>query len=200
MIREAFIDIIAARWLSIFIALIITSIIRVIYLGINKRKLIFYKEILYAVFVVYVICLFYVVTFEDVSWSTYNLTPFKEMFRYKLGSNPFIKNVIGNLIMFVPLGFFCGYILKIKKARWTLLLSTLMSLIIETIQSKIGRVFDIDDIILNIMGGVIGYYIYYLLSIIQKRLPNFMNKDLISNIITFITIILFLMYLGGLYE
>jgi glycopeptide antibiotics resistance protein len=200
VIREAFIDIISARWLSIFIAVIITGIIRIIYLIVNNKKMIFYREILYGVFIIYVVCLFYVVTFEDVSWSSYNLIPFKEMFRYKLGSNPFIKNVIGNLIMFVPLGFFSGYILKIKKARWTLLLSTLMSLIIETIQSKIGRVFDIDDIILNIMGGVIGYYIYYLLSIIQKRLPNFMNKDLISNIITFITIILFLMYLGGLYE
>jgi glycopeptide antibiotics resistance protein len=122
------------------------------------------------------------------------------MFRYPIGSNPFIKNVIGNMIMFIPFGFFSGYILKIKKGRYVLLLSILMSLIIETIQFQIGRVFDIDDIILNIMGGIIGYYIYSLLNIFQKKLPHFINKNVISNTITVVVIILFLMYLGGLYE
>ncbi len=200
MIRETFIDIFKARWLSIFVALIITAIIRIIWLKVKNEKPIFYKEIFYGIFAIYIVCLFYVVTFQDVDWSTYNLTPFKEIFRYSLGSNPFIKNVIGNMIMFLPFGFFVGYIFKLKKGRWALLLSIITSLIIETIQYKIGRVFDIDDILLNVIGGTIGYYLYYCLDIIQRRLPKFINKNIICNIIICLVVVLFIIYLGGFYE
>src|SRR5699024_1806752 len=107
-------------------------------------------------FIIYVLCLFYVVTFQDVSWSTSNFTPFSEMFRYEIGSRLFIKNVLGNVILFLPYGFFAAYYLKLKKP-WSILgLSILVSLTIETTQLLIGRVFDIDDIILNTIGGLFG--------------------------------------------
>jgi len=200
VIREAFIDIFKARWLSIFIALVITAIVRIIWLKIRKEKPIFYKEIFYGIFVIYIVCLFYVVTFQDVEWSSYNIVPFKEIFRYQLGSNPFIKNVIGNMIMFLPFGFFAGYILKLKKGRWALLLSVVTSLTIETIQYKIGRVFDVDDILLNVIGGMLGYYLYYSLDIIQRKLPKYINKNIICNIVVCIVVLLFIIYLGGFYE
>ena len=38
------------------------------------------------------------------------------------------------------------------------------SLSIELTQLFIGRVFDVDDILLNVLGGIIGYLFYYILS------------------------------------
>ncbi|MBD9097984.1 hypothetical protein EGP98_00030, partial [bacterium] len=60
---------------------------------------------------IYILCLFQVVTFQDATYNTgNNLIPFKEIFRYSLGSRLFIKNVLGNVVMFMPYGFLCSYI------------------------------------------------------------------------------------------
>ena len=87
--------------------------------------------------------LFHIVTFQDVTWSTSNFTPFKEIFRYTFGSRAFYKNVVGNMIMFMPYGF-VSYFISLKPYL-ILLLSLIVSITIETTQ-LIGRVFDIDDI------------------------------------------------------
>ena len=99
-------NILANIWPMILIITVILSSLRIAYLFKNKEKFVLYQEILKLGFVIYVISLFYVVTFQDVSWSTSNFVPFKEMFRYKLFSNMFFKNVVGNLIMFMPFGYF----------------------------------------------------------------------------------------------
>ena len=39
-------------------------------------------------------------------------------------------------------------------------MTLIVSIIIELIQLKIGRAFDVDDIILNIAGGLLGYFLY----------------------------------------
>ena len=59
------------------------------------------------------------------------------------------------------------------------LLTLLTSLSIETTQSMIGRVFDIDDIILNLLGGIMGHYLYRFLDNIKSHLPVFLKKIII---------------------
>lgn len=150
-------------WPMIVICSVILVVLRIGYLLKNHQKFVFYKEVFMFIFVIYMMCLFYVVSFQDIDGqyiSGYNLIPFKEMFRYHIGSRLFFKNVIGNLFMFVPFGFFSAYILRDSKLRWTLLVTLIVSVTIELIQSQIGRVFDVDDIILNAIGGIIGYKIF----------------------------------------
>lgn len=171
MIRNTVLDIFGETWPTIVISMVIIISMRVLYLIKNKKPIIIYKELLALMFIIYVLCLFYVVTFQDVSWSTSNFTPLKEMFRYEFGSRLFIKNVIGNMLLFMPYGFFAAYYLKLKKPYSIIGLSLLVSVTIETTQLLIGRVFDIDDIILNICGGVFGFYIYLLLDKVNKKLP-----------------------------
>ena len=66
--------------------------------------------------IIYILCLFQIVTVQDtVYWSTNNFIPFKEIFRYEFGSKVFIHNIIGNIILFIPFGFFVSSILKTKK-------------------------------------------------------------------------------------
>ena len=146
---------------TIAICLVIYCSLRIAYLIKNKIKFHFFNEMFLLVFICYVMCLFYVVTYQDVSGiGTINLTPFHEMLRYEFGSRLFIKNVVGNMIMFMPYGFFVSYFLREKRTLVILFLTVLVSGTIEYIQLKIGRVFDIDDIILNLIGAMIGSFIY----------------------------------------
>ena len=58
---------------------------------------------------------------------------------------------------FIPFGMFLKYYFNIKV--FTLIIITILySFMIETIQILIHRVFDIDDILLNLIGSIIGYY------------------------------------------
>ena len=77
----------------------------------------------------------------------------------------FIYNVIGNIVLFIPFGFFI-YIKYNKNKSNALLAIFIMTLSIEFIQGFIPyRFCEIDDIILNTFGGYIGITIYNLLEL-----------------------------------
>ena len=200
MIRSSILEILGEVWPTILISSVIAISMRLVYLIKNKQKIILYREMLSLIFIIYVLCLFYVVTFGDVGWSNSNFIPFKEMFRYSFGSNLFIKNVLGNIIMFVPYGFFVSYYLDLKKPLSAFLLVLLVSTSIETTQLLIGRVFDIDDIILNIVGGMIGFVIYKLLDLINDHLPSVLKNPIVYNIIIVLCAIFMAMYMFNLIE
>ena len=177
-------------WPTVIISVVVLVSFRFCYLVKNKQKLILYKELLGLSFVIYALCLFQVVTFQDnVSWSTNNFVPFREMFRYNIGSRLFVKNVLGNMLMFLPYGFFVSFYLKNKKPWVTLALTLIASFSIELVQMVIGRVFDIDDIILNLLGGYFGYLLYYWACKLYEKLPSVFKSDTCLNIIATIILI-----------
>ena len=140
------------------------------------------------------------VTFQDVSWSSSNFVPFREIFRYDFGSKLFLKNVLGNMIMFMPFGFFASYFLKCSKAKIIVILTIVASFTIEIVQYKIGRVFDIDDVILNILGGLVGFLVYYLLHSIHLKCSKVLKNDWFLNIIVLGMIIAFVLYMFGIFS
>lgn len=182
-------------WPMLIIITVIALSMRIVYYIKTKKQIVFYKELLMYFFIIYIMCFFYVVTFQDVSWSSSNFTPFKEIFRYDFGTRLFFKNVLGNMIMFIPYGFFVSYILKLEKWYSITSLTLLTSLTIETTQLVIGRVFDVDDIMLNILGGLLGYSIYYVIVKLKSKLPKLLKKQYIYNIIMMILVILIIIYL-----
>ena len=156
-------SVIDIAWPMVLISIVILVSLRVTYLIKTGKHLYLYKELLMLSFIIYILCLFQVVTFQDdVSWSTNNFIPFREIFRYKIGSRLFLKNILGNMLLFLPFGFFTSHYIKIEKPSTIFVLTFIASVSIESVQMAIGRVFDVDDIILNICGGFIGY-IYMLL-------------------------------------
>ena len=177
--------------LLIFTVVIVS--IRIVYLIVNKEKFIFYKELISFAFLLYSLLLFYVVTFQDINYGTNNFVPFKEIFRYELGSKVFIHNIIGNIILFIPFGFFVSTILKTKKVLPIIFLSLVTSSVIEYTQLLIGRTFDIDDIILNLCGSLIGYIIYLFLITIIDHVPKIFNTNLFKNIMVIILILVFIL-------
>ena len=178
--------------LIIFTVVIVA--IRIAYLIVNKKEFVFYKELFYLAFVVYSISLFYVVTFEDNNYGTNNFIPFREIIRYEFLSTYFIKNVLGNVILFIPFGYSVSTLIKSKKPFAILLVALLTSLTIEVTQYMIGRTFDIDDIILNVIGCIIGYLLFLVIYVLEKNIKIF-QKNYVKNILVIIMIIL----LGILY-
>ena len=183
-------SVINMAWPMVLISIVIIVSLRITYLIKNRKKFVLYKELLMLSFIIYVLCLFQIVTFQDdVSWSTNNFIPFQEMFRYSIGSRLFIKNVVGNITLFLPFGLFTSYYLDIKKPYLIMILTLIASISIESVQLMIGRVFDVDDIILNLVGGILGFYILVLLRKIGNSLPKFMTSELFLNIISAIILI-----------
>ena len=189
MVRTMLMDLVPGVLpLIIFVSVVIITL-RLTYLKENG-KIIFHKELLMLIFIIYILCLYHVVTVQDINYGGINLVPFKEMFRYDIGSYKFIKNIIGNILLFMPYGFFSSYYLNNKKLGTNIILCLVATFTIESIQYYIGRVFDIDDIILNVIGGIIGYLFYIALMAIKERLPKFMRSDWFLNLL-FLAIIAF---------
>ena len=103
-------------WPMVLISSIIIISLRITYLIEKHEKFVLYKELFFLSFIIYILCLFQVVTYQDVvSWSNNNFIPFREILRYEFGSRLFIKNVLGNMLMFLPFGLFVSIILRPKR-------------------------------------------------------------------------------------
>ncbi|MFQ8988592.1 MAG: VanZ family protein, partial [Intestinibacter sp.] len=98
-------------------------------------------------------------------------------------------------LLFVPFGLFVSHYIKNKKMYPILLISVLVSCSIEFAQTKIGRTADIDDVILNTLGGVIGYFIYKISGTLIEKLPNFMKNQIFLDILCLV-IILIIIYIS----
>ena len=134
-------------------------------------------------FLIYFIVLFYFLFFSEKMGRTYsereyhyNLIPFLEINRflahYKvLGFEAVLLNLVGNIVAFMPFGFFlpvfsnrCRYFLN------TVFYTFELSLLVELIQlvTKVGS-FDVDDLILNTIGGALGFLVYHTIGWLWMR-------------------------------
>ncbi|MBO9128535.1 VanZ family protein [Bacillus sp. 165] len=95
-----------------------------------------------------------------------SIIPFKNSFDYITGSQRFnldiiINNTVGNILIFLPLGMFLPILFKKYNMLSKVFISSIIiSFLIEALQFslQIGQ-FDIDDIILNTIGCIIGYFV-----------------------------------------
>lgn len=182
-------------WPMLFISVVVAVSLRITYLFKSKTKIIWYKELLMLIFMVYILCLFQIVTAQDLNdFSGNNFIPFKEILRYDFGSRLFLKNVLGNILLFVPYGLFVGIYINLEKFMPAFMLISLASLAIETTQLVIGRVFDVDDILLNIVGGLIGFYIYRLLDKVGDMLPRVFKSTIFLNVVVTLLLVFLVVY------
>lgn len=178
----------ATPMIVIFCVILVTT--RLIYLKNTHRRFVLWKEVSNLIFVVYLLLLFELVSNTESGSYGVNLIPFKEMFRYATDSLAFFYNTVGNMLIFIPFGFFISNYIEIKKTGQITLALLVISLSIESTQYFIGRAFDIDDIILNVLGGITGFLLYSLWRKIKKFLPKFMNSNWFNNIICVIFVVL----------
>jgi len=189
VVKEVIKDMLPGLWpLLVFVSVVAISM-RIAFLK-GSRKFVLHRELMALIFILYILCLYYVVTSQDINYGGVNLVPFKEMFRYEFGSYKFMKNIIGNILLFIPYGFFSSYYLNNRKIGTNVILCLIATFSIECIQYYIGRVFDIDDIILNVLGGFIGCLLYVALTAIKGKLPKFMKSDGFLNFLFILIIVL----------
>ncbi|SDB18438.1 VanZ family protein [Eubacterium oxidoreducens] len=150
----------------------------------RRKKRSLQKVVCSLLFLTYLIVLFYFLFFAESFGRNfaseeyqYNLTLFKEImlywnYREQIGYGAVFINLIGNIGAFVPFGFLVPSMFPKKNVFFpkVLLEGFLFSLIVESIQlfTKVGS-FDVDDILLNTIGVVIGYIIFAIVRHIGDR-------------------------------
>lgn len=195
MIVDTLTDAIANVWPMLVIFIVVLVTIRISYIKINNEKFIFYKEFLNLIFIVYILLLFHLLTSTELNTTSgLNIVPFTEIFRYEIGSKLFTYNVIGNVFMFIPFGYFVSSYIKASRVSHILCISFITSLTVELVQLEIGRSFDIDDIILNVAGSILGFLFFIGLSAIKKHLPRIFQTDTFYNILCILVFIISFVY------
>ena len=76
--------------------------------------------------------------------------------------------LVGNVLMFVPLGFFLPFITRKITLKNISLISVAVLLVVEVFQLVPERSFDVDDLICNFVGIIVGYLIAFALKSIRK--------------------------------
>lgn len=99
-----------------------------------------------------------------------NLFPFVNLFDYD-NKRDLLLNVIGNIAMFIPVGILLPIAYNRLNTFWKVLAAGAgVSLCIEILQLPFGaRASDIDDLILNTIGVIIGYAVYSLIISLKKK-------------------------------
>lgn len=188
-------NVLNSNWPVLVIFIVTMVSMRFFYLRTHREKVYFYKEFFGILSIVYIFLLFQLLTMVELNTNSgYNLVPFTEIFRYKFGSSLFMYNVVGNILAFVIFGLIVSSYIKPKTCLAPFLTSLVVSTTVEFVQLNIGRSFDVDDIILNVLGGIIGYLLYIGLTAIHNHLPKVLQKEGIINIFCFIILIIMVLY------
>lgn len=176
----------------------------------NKRERI--KTVfLYGVFICYILLLVKILFFSRISplelfnsqrtfFRSINLIPFHSIMEYISGGSDTLRrfalgNLLGNIVIFIPLGIYLPLFRYDKRVKTNLLFIFIMSLLVEIIQWLLGiGVSDIDDIILNCLGGWIGILGYKFFLLILRDKKKVHTAITILSVIIGLPVILYLLF------
>lgn len=146
----------------------------------TKKRIKIVGVILFLIYISFLLFLlfFYEGYSRNIVWEDYryNFIPLKEIIRFwnyreQLGIGVFTLNVLGNIVAFIPLGLFLPIIsIRLRKAWKVILIGALLSTVVEFLQlvTKVGCC-DIDDLILNIFGTIIGFGLFCICNVIYRK-------------------------------
>jgi glycopeptide antibiotics resistance protein len=114
-----------------------------------------------SIFLIGFATIFFVFPFDfSPTLRTRNLTPF-DWLNAPNSTHMLVTEVIPNILMFIPFGIFTPIaFLKMRKFYKAAIVTLLLTVSIETFQYFIGRSADIDDVLANLLGGIIGYGVF----------------------------------------
>lgn len=167
--------------------LILFLIARFLYVKLRRRKVSFWRELLLTVFVTYVLLVCFLTVFRGTyyypwqlvwhlhrSLADVNWRPLVETLKLSKGATmfDFYYQSFGNIAWFIPFGMLAPGLMRRKKRMLrTIVMGSLMSLAIETMQFfLITGISDIDDWIFNTIGVILGYCIFEILAAMRRAL------------------------------
>ncbi len=187
---SAIIDYLLDMMPYMLIAVPVYIVARFVFVKVKKKQINLLHEIILFIFVVFLVGLasqtiipkfeFGVNGFNIVDDGIHktNLIPFKVLYEtyYEVFVNGYINyfliNFLGNIILFIPFGLIIPLLWKLSTKK-TLFIGFCSSLLIEFTQLFLARGTDIDDLILNTTGTLLGILLFKLL---QKYFKNFAEK------------------------
>ncbi|WP_315079839.1 VanZ family protein [uncultured Clostridium sp.] len=189
--------------LIVSILIVIWTIYRISVIKKSKEKNVM-REIFINVFFIYFLILINLtickgsvlqISFEDKR--SINYIPLVEtikMFQNNyMGIGNTLYNVVGNIVLFLPLGFFIPLLFKKKNSVLNIALyGFITSLTIELIQLLTSsNITDVDDIIFNTLGAALGFLIFNVFYRIIKKtklkyLPRSVTSTFDGNLVTLI--------------
>jgi glycopeptide antibiotics resistance protein len=105
-----------------------------------------------------------------------NIIPFRgilSVLNAGFNANYILNNIVGNIFLFMPLGFLLSFLWKkFDKFVTVLAIALFSSIVIELLQIPLSGSTDIDDVILNVLGAIFGFL---LLRLFKKTV--FKNSD-----------------------
>ena len=107
-----------------------------------------------------------------------NWVPFRSIMSYfkYYDRSSFMVNFWGNILMFMPWGFGLVLLWEQKQRICSVIFHSLaLTVFIETVQLFIGRSVDVDDLILNFSGSLLGALLYFVL---RKMFPQLQDYAL----------------------
>jgi glycopeptide antibiotics resistance protein len=97
-----------------------------------------------------------------------NFVPFKTIASYLGGQNGLMiagVNLVGNIAPLVPIGFLLPFVYSGMTWKESLVLGVAVGVAIEVAQVVLSvGIFDVDDVILNALGVMIGYWTFAILA------------------------------------
>ena len=106
----------------------------------------------------------------------WNLIPLRTILHdFRVGGGEFLVNTVGNVVAFVPMGVLVPVVFEGwgRSARRVAVTSLGLSLLIELAQARSGRrVADVDDLILNTLGGWLGFGVFRVGGWLRSRLKT----------------------------
>ena len=167
------------------IGAVICVILRVAFCLSKHRKYVLTKEVPIALLAAYCAGLFsmtipvykivrYAKQMINGVYHSVNMIPFRTITGYIFQSESMqgisLTNLMGNILLFMPLGILLPIVFKrCNTLLKSLIVGTVISALIETAQYFLGRSADIDDVILNVIGTVVGVGVYSVLKGLIER-------------------------------
>ena len=167
-------------------------IARILFFKAKNRKIIFVEETIKTLFACYITGLLSLVVLPVNFWlkvydgiffgwwgelgsffslGEFNLVPaIVKIMKGELVLGSWVKEMlVGNILMFVPFGFFLPFITKKVSQKNIFLIAAVVPLVVEVFQLLLGRSFDVDDLICNFVGIIAGYFSAFALKSIKNR-------------------------------
>lgn len=148
----------------------------------TKRRIELASRIL---FWIYLIILMYLLFFSEYYGRTaaateyhYNLQLFREIkrfwiYREQLGMAAVMTNLVGNVVCFMPFGFFLPNMYQVFRRHGFLVILSgfFLTCGVELLQlyTRVGA-FDVDDILLNTCGTILGYVLNVICRAVRRKI------------------------------
>ncbi len=119
---------------------------------------------------------------------SFNLIPFASISHYLFSGSSGVRrfafgNIAGNVLLFIPLGSYLSVLTKSTVAR-TMLIVASTSVAVEILQGVFALgASDIDDVILNCLGGFIGIQLFLLLRVIVR------DRDRVRTVVAVLSVV-----------